>query len=263
MKYQTENFGGVYEFRCGRHDEWLIGQHIHDYSEFLYCQAGTCEVRVNGKSIPLFEKQLVWLPPNYIHQYECRNGNVICAVFSNDFIPLFFHISKERRLIVKAIDVSNITDILDTMHLVNRDNLLAIGAYLHLICAAVMEQSEFENTRQSDGILYQKVISYLSEHFREDITLRKLAGSFNYNEKYLSHSLHTLTGMHFSHLLAVYRVQAAKSLLIKEPSEPVSDIAFQSGFSAINSFNRAFKKITGVTPTQYRSICLRGDMESF
>lgn len=258
MKYQTENFGGIYDFRCRFHDQWFVELHIHEYSELLYCQEGTCEVCVNGKRILLSEKQLVWLPPNYIHQYKCTEGKVICAVFSNDFIPLFFRVSKERRMIVKAIDVSNFTDMLDTLPLVNHDNLLMITAFLNLICSRVIEKSEFENTSPSDGILYQKVISYLSEHFREDISLKQVAKEFNYNEKYLSHALHTLTGMHFSHLLAVYRIEYAKNLLIKEPPATVSEIAFISGFSAMNTFNRVFKKITGVTPTQYRRIYFQG-----
>ena len=87
MEYQNENFSGIYDFRCRFHDGWQIEKHIHEYSELLYCAKGSCVVCVNRKRIVLAEKQLIWIPPNYIHEYERTDARLICAVFSNDFIP--------------------------------------------------------------------------------------------------------------------------------------------------------------------------------
>ena len=87
----------------------------------------------------------------------------------------------------------------------------------------------------------------------ENVSLRAIAEKFGYNEKYLSHSLHSLTGMHFRHLLAYYRVEQAKELLSQKQDIPIAQVALQCGFSALNTFNRVFKCTTGVTPTQYRS----------
>lgn len=256
MEYQNENFNGIYDFRCRVHNGWQMGKHIHEYSELLYCQHGECEVYINGKKIVLSEKQLVWIPPNYIHQYECTDADVICAVFSNDFIPAFLQITKGKRLITSAISVGDTANILENFHLIDKNNILLITAYLNLICSKVIEASSFESATLCDGILYQKVVSYMSEHFKEDITLKELSAKYGYNEKYLSHSLHTMTGMHFSKLLAMYRIEYAKKLLISENSYSIAKIALESGFSAINTFNRVFKKFTKMTPTEYKDNCL-------
>ena len=128
---------------------------------------------------------------------------------------------------------------------------MAISGYLNLICAKVLECAEFEKAGHTDSILYQKVISYISKNFRENISLKSIAKEFGYNEKYLSYSLHGLTGIHFSKLVTQYRVEYAKKLL-SDQSMKISWVAMQSGFSALNSFNRMFKEMTGITPTQYR-----------
>lgn len=252
MIYQTENFNGNYDFRCRIHDGWHVDNHIHEYSEFLYTCSGECVVFINGRQIQVPEKHLLWIPPNYIHGYQCENALVVCAVFSNDFIPLFFRLTQGKSMTAAPVDFSDMSTILEKFHTLDRKNKLLISGYLNLICARVVECSAFEKSGHADGILYQKVISYLSSHFRDEVSLKLLAKKFGYNEKYLSHSLYELTGIHFSKLLAMYRIEYAKELLVNKKSAAVSEIALASGFSAINSFNRVFKEFTGMTPTEYR-----------
>lgn len=252
MEYQNENFSGIYDFRCRIHDGWEMAKHIHEYSELLYCARGSCVVCVNRKRIVLVEKQLIWIPPNYIHEYERTDARLICAVFSNDFIPAYFRTAKGTRLIVSAIDAGELSAILESLHTLDKSNVLLTTAYLNLICAKVVEVSDFESAKRGDGTLYQKVISYIAEHFREKITLHSLSEKFGYNEKYLSHALHTLTGIYFSKLIDMYRIEYAKKLLTDNPSCSISKVAMESGFSAINTFNLSFKELTGMTPSEYR-----------
>lgn len=254
MKYHSENFNGVYDFRCRFHNGYFVEQHLHEYSEILYCHKGVCEVYINGCCTELTEGNFIWLPPNYVHQYKCTFGEVICAVFSNDFIPLYFHATKGRRLIVNPLPAEELKDIFCTLPNTDCLSITQICGYLNLTADKVLKSSEFSDGKQSDGILYQKVISYLSEHFKEDITLAKLAEMFNYNEKYLSHCLHTLTNIHFSEFLAMYRIEYAKKLLESDPSLSITEIALECGFGATNTFNRMFKKITGVTPGKYKKL---------
>ena len=129
---------------------------------------------------------------------------------------------------------------------------MLISGYLNLIGAKVLAESQLEAATQSDFPLYQKVITYLAEHYTEDITLSTLAQLFGYNEKYLSHALHTLTGIHFRQFLTFYRVNHAKQLLQSQPDRSIAEIAMQSGFAAMNTFQRAFKDVCGITPSEYR-----------
>ncbi len=252
MKYQNENFNGTCDFRSRFHDGWRVSEHLHEYSELLYCQKGEGTVIINGQEILLGEKQLVWIPPNYVHRYECGSAQVVCAVFSNDMIPFFFKALAGRYFCVSAVNADELSGILDRFYQLDREDYLTVSGYLNLVCAKVMKQSNFEGAKRTDGILYQKVISYLSEHYTEDVTLSKVAKKFGYNEKYLSHTLHELTGIHFRQLLIFYRINHAKQLLEKEKDKKITSVATESGFSAINTFHRTFKEMTGLTPSEYK-----------
>jgi len=252
MEYQNENFGGDYQFRCRFHNGWIVKDNLHEYSELLYCEFGEGEVFINDQKIHLKEKQLVLIPPNYIHRYNFPTAKVICAVFSNDFIPLFFEALAGRYYCVSPVNVAELSEILEKFHLLKNENHLTISGYLNLICAKIIENAKFDVAKRQDGILYQKVISYLSEHYTENITLSQIAKNFGYNKKYLSHVLYGLTGIHFRQLLAFYRINHAKRLLMDKNDINIMTVAQSCGYTAINTFNRTFKNITGMTPTKFK-----------
>lgn len=254
MQYQLENFNGEYDFRSRFHDGWQINANLHEYSELLFCQKGTGVVTVNGQDILLKEGQLVWIPPNYVHRYDFPEAQVICAVFSNDLIPLFFKALAGRYFCVSAVDMDELSCLPGLFPALKKEDYLLVSGYLNLICAKVISRAKFESGRHSDGMLYQKVISYIADHYKEDISLKQIAKLFGYNEKYLSHTLHELTGIQFRQLLAFYRIGHAKMLLTTDQNQDITSIAMNSGFAAINSFHRTFKEMTGMTPSQYKKI---------
>ena len=256
MQYQLENFNGEYDFRSRFHDGWQIGANLHEYSELLYCAEGDGTLTVNGQVIPLKAGELAWIPPNYIHKYDFPRAKVICAVFSNDLIPLFFKAQAGRYFRVAPVQMAELGNIPEKLPELSKDKYLQISGYLNLICAKVVSCSCFEDGRHNDSSLYQKVICYISEHFTENISLGQIAKLFGYNEKYLSHTLHELTGIQFRQLLAFYRIGRAKELLVKTDRD-IAAIAMDSGFSALNTFQRLFREQVGLTPSEYRKLYSR------
>ena len=123
---------------------------------------------------------------------------------------------------------------------------------LHLIFNELIKKSEFKERVRSNNSLYHSAINYIAENFRNDITLTDMAKSLGYHEKYLSSTLHSLTKLNFRSFLATYRINHAKNLL-KGTEETIAQIAMESGFSSLNTFNRVFKSITGKTPSEYRN----------
>ena len=154
MEYQNENFNGEYDFKSRFHNGWYIKDNLHEYSEFIWCVRGEGIVTVNGKRIPLGAGQLVWIPPNYIHGYDLESADVVCAVFSNDFIPLFFETLRGRYFYPSAIRLGELSGILDSFYELKADEPLRISGYLNLILAHVLERSELGETRHTDGIFF-------------------------------------------------------------------------------------------------------------
>jgi len=94
---------------------------------------------------------------------------------------------------------------------------------------------------------------YISERFQEHITLDEAAQAVNASTRYFCQVFKEATGITFTDYLARTRVEKAKHLL-QNPHLRVSEIAFETGFESISQFNRSFKRITDMSPTQFRDL---------
>jgi len=93
-------------------------------------------------------------------------------------------------------------------------------------------------------------------HFRDhDLTLEKLAKKLKTNRSYLSESINGHFGVNFNQWLNQVRIHEAKKMLVDEKYThySIEGISQEVGFSSISSFNSAFKKETGLTPSVFRS----------
>ncbi|MDO4616083.1 MAG: response regulator [Lachnospiraceae bacterium] len=101
----------------------------------------------------------------------------------------------------------------------------------------------------SDSI--SEAVHYIRENFRENITLNQTAEAVHLTPTYLSFMFHKETGVTFSEYLQNCRIDHAKKLL-RETKEKVRAISEQAGYNDYRHFCKTFKKVTGVTPQEYR-----------
>lgn len=106
-------------------------------------------------------------------------------------------------------------------------------------------------TSSGTKIDIQAVISYMEEHYSEDIGLESIADNFSTTPKYLSKLIKEKLGVNFLDYLSGLRINAAK-ILLSETDKNISDIFTEVGFNNRNTFIRTFKKNTGLTPTEFR-----------
>lgn len=97
----------------------------------------------------------------------------------------------------------------------------------------------------------QAVTRYVSEHYREEITLASAAAMACLERTYFSRRFKQLTGFGFQEYLLKTRVLAAQRLLL-ETALPVGEIAERCGFASGNYFGDVFCRYQGVSPTEYR-----------
>lgn len=93
-------------------------------------------------------------------------------------------------------------------------------------------------------------LEYIHRHFDENITLKELAEHTFLNSSYLSRSFQKYMGISFLTYLTQVRLIRAEELMKGEKT--VTQIAYESGFSNVNSLIAAFKQYRGMTPGQYR-----------
>lgn len=97
----------------------------------------------------------------------------------------------------------------------------------------------------------QKIIRYIQVKYSEDITVEDIAYICGLNRSYLTRLFKDATGYTPQQYLINYRMKIAKTLLKKE-NHPVQQVAFMVGYSDSFTFSKAFKKIVGLSPTEYR-----------
>ena len=93
--------------------------------------------------------------------------------------------------------------------------------------------------------------NYMAEHCEEPVTIAHLAASAGASESYLKSHFKLEIGMTPMEYLMWVRIEKAKRLL-KESEIPITDLAFQFGFSTSQHFATVFKRLTGTTPRGYR-----------
>lgn len=95
------------------------------------------------------------------------------------------------------------------------------------------------------------VIEYIHKNFTHSINIDDLAKSINLSKFYMVRLFKSFTGQTPYDYLIRYRINASKRLL-KETDNSVKDIALMVGFNDVKNFIKAFKKLTGTTPLNYK-----------
>lgn len=97
----------------------------------------------------------------------------------------------------------------------------------------------------------QNIITYIEQHYANELTLDQLQQALHLNKYYLSKSFKEVTGTTIFQYLLERRIYAAKLLLVGGQAK-ITDISMEVGFKHLAHFSRAFKQISGVTAEQYR-----------
>lgn len=91
------------------------------------------------------------------------------------------------------------------------------------------------------------------ELFRDsNLTLARIAKRLSVPTRDLSGAINRTTGENFSRFINGYRIAYAKGAL-QETDLPVTEVMFEAGFLSKSSFNTEFRRVTGLTPSQFRS----------
>ena len=97
----------------------------------------------------------------------------------------------------------------------------------------------------------RRIFDYVRSNFQHDITLEKIANMACLTPNAFCHFFKQRTNKTFFQFLIEHRIEHSCQLIAKDNGLWISDISIQSGFKSISNFNRKFKKLKGMTPSQY------------
>ncbi|MCB7318495.1 response regulator transcription factor [Lacrimispora sp. 210928-DFI.3.58] len=112
----------------------------------------------------------------------------------------------------------------------------------------------FHSEKKAKNKYVEEAIQYIQAHYHEDITISTVAGSLEISEGYLSRVFKKETDYTFTSYLTYYRMQQAMNLL-KDCRVKVYEVADKVGYSDTAYFSAQFKKIVGISPSEYQDRC--------
>ncbi len=255
-----------------------INWHYHDYYEISFITEGTGKRFVADSMDDFFPGDLVFVAPNIPHTWVVDKEQVTTNARKLEMVYLQFtdttlgkdmlalsefsnastalkHSERGIRVTGKTLDeASNMLLQMPYSNSFNRyilflELLDLIGKSNDLIPLA---SKEYINKRfHSDNKRIQTIHEYFMKHYRDEIDLTQIASLVSMAEGSLCRFFKMQMGMTIFEYLNKIKVEfACKLLMNKEIS--ITEVAYDSGFNNLSHFNKQFKKVTNLQPSEYR-----------
>jgi len=242
--------------------------HWHREVELLYVIEGEFTISVNNETFLSRQGDLIICNSGDIHYCNCNDSENILdiIVFDVDIInPIYNNSRFLLPHITKSVLVeSGIDKIVHSLFTITKNELtnkqphyktIIRGRLLEFwaICLRHFQiapkDAKKDNRRLAMLADLQELLDYIDSNYALDISLDQAAAKLNFSSWHFSKMFAKLTGMNFIRYLSTIRVEKAIELIVRSPLS-ITEIALQCGFNNTRTFNRVFKEISGMTPSQ-------------
>ena len=245
-----ENYFSIEEYinlNCPTHSHFAMEIIIAKHGEFL--------VEVNGKKYTLTENTAILIMPFETHKFITENFSNVLILTVTPTIFAEYKTKMENQTLSNpliSIDSNEMKFILKQCANIKDGNIFEIKSVFYTLLGMFKKSSEFIPSKVVPDSIYVKAIMYVGNHYTQDITLKQLAKELHVSYVYLSRVLNKDESKGFSKLLNSFRLEHALKLL-KTTDMDISEIAYESGFGCIRSFNRLFKETLKCTPLEFKN----------
>ncbi len=227
--------------------------HLHENFEVGYVQSGEAVLVVDDNKYTLCGGDFFVIFPNQIHSYENSHSCIAkVVIFSPLLIGEFEKIFSSKLPENPVISQSEFgRDIINMLFDVTTDNVNVLKGFLLALFGILMDNTELKDVDKYNVSTLENLLIYCSEHFSEGITISDVSENLHISRYHIAHIFREKLKTTFSDYITAKRIEYACQLL-RDRSMSVVDVAYQSGFNSIRSFNRNFLKHMGVSPKEYR-----------
>lgn len=251
----------------------------HDFWEFLCVDKGEVTVTAGEKKLTLQQGQIIFHEPNEFHNVQANGKiapNLVVISFSCDsscmkqFRNLITTISEtEKTFLAQIIREARhcIATPLDnpfTKKMERRtDSPFAseqmIQLYLELLLLSMLRRlnrkekpdpSEKSTKKENDTILYQRILLYMKDHLRSQLTLDQICQANLVGKSQLQKLFQKEQHCGVIHYFSYLKIEEAKQMIRQEQSN-FTEISDALGYTSIHYFSRQFKTFTGMSPSEY------------
>ena len=254
--------------------EKLFEYHHHDFSKIVILIDGDLTYYIEGKAYILkpwdilfvnkneihkpvvnpnkyYERIVIWLNPDFMAKYAQGNNNLLkCfeVAIKNNYNLL--------RLNMKSIEI--IKNLIQDIQNCNNSNefgseILKESLFVQLMVLMNRLFLNSDKNRDIEDIQYDKtiegVLNYINSNLENDLSIDTIASEFFISKYYLMRKFKNQIGSSIHNYVVQKRLILARSLISDGLS--MSSVCSRCGFNDYSSFVRAFKKVYGVSPSNY------------
>ena len=257
------------DFSCQRSTEseplpLACTPHLHSDLELIYMERGAVLVQVGSRSEILKEGDVFLSFPHQIHAFSDLGKSEAYMRFTvkpevfPEYTELFRKQVPDSPIIRSVGEIPRVDDLFRMLFDSEQEadvppvqKVKRRSGYLLALLSELLARMSLHPYAAEDANSLRDIIRYCAEHFAEGISLSSLEEELHLSKYHVSHLFNKELGMGFSEYINLLRVSEACRLLLNSP-ESVTRIGEAVGFNTLRTFNRAFIRHTGVSPSEYR-----------
>ena len=253
-----ENYDGMLYLGKG----WEM--HLHRSFEFITVFSGVVSVTVGTERYTIAQGESLLVPPFVTHSIASEpEATFFIAVFSGDYVDEVAGLFKSKRADYHKFILSDITreyvlsNLCPTRDPLGEQSLrmptpkrFLLRSCLYGILSEYLNGATLVPNKKEDTLILD-MLSYIEQHYLDDITLKDMARSLGYTHEYASRVFNRTLGISFKSLVNQYRLESAVSLM-RSSGDSLVSIAMASGFQSLRSFNRICRELLGSSPSEIK-----------
>ncbi len=254
-------------------------QHQHNLYQIIYVTRGSVEVEITGQRQHCVAPGMIFISNYEPHMIKSASEDYSRYVLTlnppaaDRISPpilqtiLSIHpIGFEHTLDITPIeaDVNRIVKLmLDEWDSAENDPARGVTVWLNALLHRLYRFTprHFSNTSGSAKKIVASVRTELENAPGRDVSLEELAAAHFVSRYYLAHIFKSVTGYSVKEYQLLCRVSLASERLMTTKAS-ILDISLECGFQDLSNFSRYFKKITGMTPTEFRRSSIKSVQNS-
>ena len=240
--------------------------HLHYSIEFFLLLEGETTAYIDSVEYKVSAGELCIVFPNQIHQFKSHpDEKYILVIVNPDILPEvgdLFTKSVPESPIIKCGETADkakqlMLDLVSVSAGPYRD--IIIKGLLLSFFGLVFREKPLVEQRAENSHALKTVVNYCSRNFSLDLSLDFLENQLHISKYYISHLFSQTLGIRFNDYINSLRITDACRQL-KTTDKTVTEISEYVGFNTLRTFNRAFAKQIGMSPSEYRKNAMQNSI---
>lgn len=237
-----------------------VPPHLHKSVECVFVTEGSLALGIGQELYHMNKGDFAMVFPELIHHYQVFEPGsravyvLVTPSFGGSFLPKLQRYCP-RQPVIRKEELHK--DIPYAMYALadggNREkDMIIMQAFFQIILARSMAFFELEEKASAGSVdIIYRTVNYIAVHFRESVSLSKMAHDLGTNRYTLSRVFSKTFHRNFNQYLNEVRLDYACALL-EYTEQSIIDVCMNSGFESQRTFNRVFQERYHKTPREYR-----------